>query len=261
MEIFLKSSSEISTMRKANIVVAKVLNKVCKEARPGMSTMDLEIIAEKMTKELNARPAFKGYAVSNDHHFPTCLCTSINEEVVHGIPSKNRILKDGDILSIDFGAEVDGFYGDAAVTIPIGRVSDIAKKLIQVTRESLYLAITNALRPGKRISDIGEIIQSYVESNGFSVVRAFTGHGIGRALHENPQVPNYKVNGHSDRIQNGMVLAIEPMVNIGSWEVEACNDGWTQVTKDRTLSAHFEHSVALLDDVSIILSQVGEANV
>lgn len=260
MEIFLKSSSEIATMRKVNIVVAKVLNRVCKEAHPGISTMDLEIIAERMTKELNAKPAFKGYTVSGGCPFPACLCTSINEEIVHGIPSKKRILKEGDILSIDFGAIVDGFYGDSAVTIPIGKVPDTTKKLLQVTKDALYLAI-NAVRPGNRIFDLGEIIQKYVETNGFSVIRDFTGHGIGRALHENPLIPHYKTSGHSIRIQNGMVLAIEPMVSMGSWEVETGNDGWTQITRDRTLSAHFEHSVALLDGIPTILSQEGESNV
>jgi methionyl aminopeptidase len=259
MAIYLKSEAEIEIMRRADHIVAEVLQAVRERARPGVSTLDLDEMAEGMTHEAGAKPAFKGYQGAGPYPFPGTLCTSINEEVVHGIPSGDRKLRDGDVLSVDFGVILDGFYGDAAITIPIGEVSDTATRLLRVTREALDLAIERAVAVGKRISDIGAVIQDHVEEAGFSVVRDFVGHGIGRSLHEEPQIPHYRTNsGHNERIREGMVLAIEPMVNEGTWQVESRSDGWTQVTRDRKLSAHFEHSVAVSKDGPIVLSSLDQ---
>jgi len=257
MAVVLKSESEIERMRKADRIVAKVLREVARSARPGVSTLELDQMAEELTRRYGAVPAFKGYQGAGPYPFPGSLCTSINEEVVHGIPSAKRRLREGDILSVDFGVVVDGYYGDAAVTVPIGNVSPLAQRLMQVTREALELAIEK-MRPGNRISDIGAVIQDHVEEAGFSVVRDFVGHGIGRALHEEPQVPHYRAAGHNERLRPGMVLAIEPMVNQGGYEVRTAADGWTQVTRDGSLSAHFEHSVAIGADGPMVLSRLEE---
>jgi methionyl aminopeptidase len=258
MAIYLKSQAEIDTMREADLIVARVLKAVREHARPGVTTLELDEMAEEMTRSMGAKPAFKGYQGAGPYPFPGSLCTSINEEVVHGIPSSRRKLREGDILSVDFGTVLDGLYGDAAITVPIGEISETAERLLRVTREALDLAIEKVVLEGKRISDIGSIIQDHVESEGFSVVRDFVGHGIGRSLHEEPQIPHYRSSGHNERIRPGMVLAIEPMVNVGTWEVEAAPDGWTQVTKDRQLSAHFEHSVAVGSDGPLVLSRLEE---
>lgn len=256
MAIYLKSKAEIETMREADRIVASVLAAVREHARPGVSTLDLDQMAEEMTRKMGARPAFKGYQGAGPYPFPGSLCTSINEEVVHGIPSEKRKLKQGDILSVDFGTVLDGLYGDAAITIPIGEVSETAQRLMQVTSEALQLAIEKAVKVGGRIGDIGAVIQDHVESSGFSVVRDFVGHGVGRDLHEEPQIPHYRSSGHNERIRQGMVLAIEPMVNAGTWEVETATDGWTQLTRDRKLSAHFEHSVAVDEGGPVVLSRL-----
>lgn len=257
MSIYIKSEAEIAVMRKADILVAKVLKKVREHARPGVSTLELDRLAEDMTRAAGAKPAFLGYQGAGPYPFPASLCTSINEEVVHGIPSAERKLVAGDILSVDFGVLLEGFYGDAAITIPIGEVSPTAAKLVRVTQEALEKAIGQAVA-GNRISDIGAAIQDHVEAAGFSVVRDFVGHGIGRALHEEPQIPHYRSSGHNERLRPGMTIAIEPMVNEGTWRVEAGKDGWTQLTQDRKLSAHFEHSVAVSKNGPVVLSRLDE---
>lgn len=247
--IILKSPQEIEKMRRSNRIVAEILEEVKKAARPGVTTKALDQLAEDLLANYQVLSAFKGY-----NGYPAVLCTSLNEEIIHGIPS-NRVLRDGDILSLDFGVIADGFYGDAAVTLAIGEVSEETSKLLRVGEEALYLAIEQA-RPEKRLFDISAAIQRHVESNGFSVVRDFVGHGIGKLLHERPQVPNYGVAGRGVRLQAGMTLAIEPMINMGNYEVEILRDGWTAVTKDRSLSAHFEHSVAITANGPSILSQI-----
>ena len=255
MAVYLKSEAEIEIMRRADLLVAKVLEEVRRAAAVGVSTLELDELAEEIIVKSGGVPAFKGYQGGGPYPFPGTLCTSINEEVVHGVPSKERLLEEGDLLSVDCGAKVEGFFGDAAVTIPIGKVSDMAQKLVDVTRESLELAILQA-QPGKRISDIGAAIQDYVEAKGFSVVRAFVGHGIGRALHEEPQIPHYRSAGNNGRLREGMVIAVEPMINEGTWQVESSSDGWTQLTKDRKLSAHFEHSIAITNKGPFVLSRL-----
>ncbi len=247
--IILKSPQEIEKMRRSNRIVAEILEEVKKAARPGVTTKALDQLAEDLLANYQVLSAFKGY-----NGYPAVLCTSLNEEIIHGIPS-NRVLRDGDILSLDFGVIADGFYGDAAVTLAIGEVPEETSKLLRVGEEALYLAIEQA-RPEKRLFDISAAIQRHVESNGFSVVRDFVGHGIGKLLHERPQVPNYGVAGRGVRLQAGMTLAIEPMINMGNYEVEILRDGWTAVTKDRSLSAHFEHSVAITANGPSILSQI-----
>jgi methionyl aminopeptidase len=257
MSIYIKSEAEIAVMRKADILVAKVLKQVREHAKPGVSTLELDRLAEDLTRAAGAKPAFLGYQGAGPYPFPASLCTSINEEVVHGIPSSERVLEDGDIISVDFGVLLEGFYGDAAITIPVGQVSPTADKLVQVTQEALEKAIGQAVA-GNRISDIGAVIQDHVEAAGFSVVRDFVGHGIGRALHEEPQIPHYRSTGHNERLRPGMTIAIEPMVNEGTWKVEAGKDGWTQLTQDRKLSAHFEHSVAVSKNGPVVLSRLEE---
>ncbi len=247
-KIILKSPQEIEKMRESNRIVAEILEEVKKAAQPGVTTQDLNELAEALLHQKKARPAFKGY-----RGYPAALCTSVNEEVVHGIPS-DRVLREGDILSLDFGVIYEDYYGDAAITLPIGRVSPEALKLLLVARESLDLAIRE-VRPGNRLQDISAAIQEHVERNGFSVVRDFVGHGIGRFLHEKPQVPNYGIRGRGIRLRAGMTLAIEPMINAGGYEVVVLADGWTAVTKDRSLSAHFEHSVAVTENGPHVLSQ------
>lgn len=247
--IILKSPQEIEKMRRSNQIVAEILAEIKTSARPGVTTRELDELAEALLAKLKAHSAFKGY-----NGYPAALCTSVNEEVVHGIPS-NRVLKEGDILSLDFGAIYDGFYGDAAITLPIGSISTEAEQLLRVTEEALYLAIDQA-RPENRLMDISAAIQKHVESHGFSVVRDFVGHGIGKHLHEKPQVPNFGIPGRGVRLKPGMTLAIEPMINAGGCEVMIREDGWTAVTKDRSLSAHFEHSVAVTENGPDILSKL-----
>jgi methionyl aminopeptidase len=247
--IILKSPQEIEKMRRSNQIVAEILAEMKTSARPGVTTRELDELAEALLAKLKAHSAFKGY-----NGYPAALCTSVNEEVVHGIPS-NRVLKEGDILSLDFGAIYDGFYGDAAITLPIGSISTEAEQLLRVTEEALYLAIDQA-RPENRLMDISAAIQRHVESHGFSVVRDFVGHGIGKHLHEKPQVPNFGIPGRGVRLKPGMTLAIEPMINAGGCEVMIQEDGWTAVTKDRSLSAHFEHSVAVTENGPAILSKL-----
>lgn len=247
--IVLKSPDEIETMRRAGSVVAEVLEVLKGNVRPGATTLDLEKIAEEETRKRKASPAFKGY-----RGYPFCLCTSVNNEVVHGMPSR-KVLKEGDIVSIDYGAFVEGFYGDAAVTVPVGKVSDEAARLVRVTEESLGKAI-EAAREGNRLLDISSAVQSHVEPQGFSVVREFVGHGIGRELHEPPQVPNFGIPGRGVRLKAGMVLAIEPMINSGGWAVKVLEDGWTAVTADGKLSAHFEHTVAITPQGPRVLTMI-----
>jgi methionyl aminopeptidase len=220
-------------------VVGEVLTLLAAAVAPGVSTADLDALAEKRILEAGATPAFKGY-----HGYPATICASINDEVIHGIPSGRRVLDAGDIISIDVGASLDGYFGDSAITLPVGQISEEAATLLRVTEESLYKAIER-VRPGARISDIGHAVQQHVEAYGLSVVREFVGHGIGQAMHEEPQVPNYGEPGRGPRLAEGMVLAIEPMVNAGKASVKVLSDGWTAVTRDRSLSAHFEHTVAV----------------
>ncbi len=251
--IALKSAREIDIMRRANVIVAEVLQELTQRVAPGVTTLELDAIAEEMTLKKKAVPAFKGYNVAG-RVYPRCLCASINEEIVHGIPT-DRELRDGDIVGLDYGVIYQGFYGDSAVTVGVGQVSSEALRLMQVTEQALYRGIEQ-LHDGKRLGDLGHAVQQTAESAGYSVVRAFVGHGVGRKLHEEPPVPNYGEPDRGIRLREGMVLAIEPMVNIGGYEVEIKEDGWTAVTKDRSLAAHFEHSVAITKDGPYILSQI-----
>lgn len=236
--IILKTPAEIDVMAAASRVVAEALDIVKEAVRPGISTNELDAIAEKEIRARGAVPAFKGY-----RNYPKTLCASVNEQVVHGIPS-GRKLKDGDIIGLDLGAIVGGFYGDSAVTVAVGRIPPETEKLVRVTKEALYLGIQQAV-VGNRLTDISHAVQSHVEAAGFSVVTEFVGHGIGRQLHEEPQVPNYGKSGQGPRLQSGMVLAIEPMVNMGRSAVRVLDDRWTAVTVDGSLSAHFEHTIAI----------------
>ena len=250
IKIYLKSRDEVEKLRAVNVIVASVLDAVEGACKPGATTWDLNEIADAKLKQMGATSAFLGY-----HGYPAVLCTSVNEVVVHGIPRKDLVLKDGDIIGIDFGCFKDGFCGDSARTLAIGHASDDAKKLMSATKESLDLAIEQC-KPGNRLQDIGWAVQSHVEPLGYSVVRSFVGHGIGRAMHEDPPVPNYGSPGKGLRLKPGLVLAIEPMVNAGTHEVEVLADGWTAVTKDRKLSAHFEHSVAITEEGPVVLSRL-----
>lgn len=247
--IILKSPQEIEKMRSSNRIVAEILQSVVAAVRPGARTRDLNALAEELLRKYKARSAFKGY-----NGYPAVLCTSVNEEVVHGIPS-DRVLKEGDIVSLDFGAVWEDYYGDAAITVPVGSISAEARRLLRVTEEALGKAIEQA-RPGNHVGDISAAIQGYVESRGFSAVRDFVGHGIGRFMHERPQIPNFGPPGRGVRLKPGMTLAIEPMINAGGYGVEVLEDGWTAVTRDRSLSAHFEHSVAVTENGPYILSQL-----
>ena len=242
-----KSKEEISAIKESNQIVAKVLSDLGKMIKPGVQTRELDEHAERTAKEMGAVPAFKGY-----RGFPASLCTSINEEIVHGIPSA-RTLREGDIISLDFGVVYEGYYGDAAVTHPVGKVSSAADKLIAAARDSFFEGIKQ-LKVGKRLSDVSCAIQKHVESQGFSVIRAFVGHGIGMSLHEEPQIPNFGLPGHGPKIKPGMVLAIEPMIAVGDWNVEILDDKWTAITRDKSLSAHYEHSVAVTENGVEILS-------
>ncbi|MBU0965615.1 MAG: type I methionyl aminopeptidase [Proteobacteria bacterium] len=246
--IILKSASELEIMEEANQIVAQTLCMLKEHVAPGVTTLQLDQLAEKYARKNNATPAFKGY-----RGFPGSLCVSINDQVVHGIPSRKVILQEGDILSIDFGVKYKGYYGDAAITVPVGSIDHQAEDLLKITRESLYKAIEQ-VKVGNRISDISQAVQDYVEERGYSVVRQFVGHGIGQHLHEPPEIPNYRRAGRSPKLLAGMVIAIEPMVNSGSHEVKILGDGWTVVTNDKSLSAHFEHSVAVTENGPLILS-------
>jgi methionyl aminopeptidase len=250
MAIVCKSASEIEKMRRSGRVVREVLDQLRDMVAPGISTMDLERAAEQKMKDLGAKPAFKGY-----FDYPCVLCTSINEEIVHGIPSEKRVLKAGDIVSIDCGVVMDGYYGDSAITVAVdGSVTPELQKLLEVTEASLYKGIDQA-RVGNSVGDVGAAVQEYVEASGFSVVREFVGHGIGTKLHEEPQVPNFGTRGHGARLREGMVLAIEPMVNFGKPGTKVLADKWTAVTADGSFSAHFEHCVAVMREGPMILTQ------
>ena len=245
--IILKSKSEVEKMAIACRIVAEVLDVLVRAARPGLTTLELDALAERGIRTRGGVPAFKGY-----RGFPNTLCVSINEQVVHGIPSKRR-LRTGDIIGLDLGAKWEGYYGDAAVTIAVGQIPSETGCLLTTAREALYMGIKE-VNPGKHLSDISHTIQRYAEARGYSVVRAFVGHGIGTALHEEPQVPNFGPPGRGPRLKAGMVLAIEPMVNIGGADVEILDDGWTVVTADGQLSAHFEHTVAITEEGPQILT-------
>ena len=240
-------------MRRASVIVAEVLQALKEVVKPGMTTLELDELAERMTYEKGAKPAFKGYAVAG-RVFEHSLCTSVNEEIVHGIPS-DRVLEEGDILGMDFGVVYDGFYGDSAVTVGLGRVSAEAERLMRVTETALNEGI-EMLREGNRLGDLGNAIQEIAERSGYSVVREFVGHGIGRKLHEEPPVPNYGDAGKGARLRAGMVLAVEPMVNAGKKEISILDDGWTAITRDRSLAAHFEHSIAVTENGPYVLSRL-----
>jgi methionyl aminopeptidase len=237
--IVCRTAAELDKMRAAGRLVGQVLTALSGKVAPGVTTADLDQIAEALILDAGAVPAFKGY-----HGYPATICASVNDEVIHGIPSGRRALKEGDVISIDVGAALAGYYGDSAITLPVGQISEDAALLLRVTEESLYKAI-EVVKPGGRVSDIGHAVQAHVEAHGFSVVREFVGHGVGQAMHEDPQVPNYGEPGRGPRLAEGMVLAIEPMVNAGKPAVKVLSDGWTAVTRDRSLSAHFEHTVAV----------------
>ncbi len=244
--IIRKTVAELEKMRRSGLLVWEILQKLASQVQEGVSTQDLEIEAEKMMADAGAQPAFKGYFVqSAGSKYPYVLCTSVNEEIVHGMPSPKRVLKPGDIVSIDTGVSLNGYYGDSAVTVPVGRVRESVKKLLDVTRDSLEMAI-DKVRPGNRLFDICGTVEKHVVDNGFSVVREMVGHGIGTKLHEEPQIPNYvDRRNENPRLKEGMVLAIEPMVNMGRPEMKMQSNRWTAVTQDGTPSAHFEHSVAV----------------
>lgn len=249
--IICKAKAELATMRDANLIVARVIRELGQMVRPGVPTAELDRRAEELITRAGGRPAFKGY-----HGYPANICTSVNEQIVHGIPN-GRVLQPGDIVGVDVGVLFRGYYGDAAWTFPVGEVGAETQKLLQVTREALFFGIAKAVK-GNRVSDISAAVQHHVERNGFSVVREFVGHGIGTALHEEPQVPNYGKAGRGPKLLAGMVLAIEPMVNSRGPGVRVLDDKWTAVTADGGLSAHFEHSVAITDDGPWILSQLDE---
>jgi methionyl aminopeptidase len=245
-----RSAAEIERMRGANRLVAQVLVELESAVAPGVTTGELDRMAERLVRAAGAEPAFKGY-----RGFPATLCISINEEVIHGIPSPTRALKDGDVVSIDLGAKLNGFFGDSAVTVPVGR---IPARTTEVTRESLGLAIAQ-VRVGGRLSDLGHAVQQCAESHGFSIVREFVGHGIGERLHEEPQIPNYGPPGRGPKLAEGMVLAIEPMIALGRPETRVLSDGWTAVTRDGSVAAHFEHTVAVTADGPLILTDRNES--
>lgn len=247
--IFLKSERELNYLRDAGKVVAKTIEELKKAVKPDVTTKELDRIAEEFIKRNGATPAFKGY-----HGFPGNICTSVNEQVVHGIPGVRKLVN-GDNLSIDIGTVINGYYGDAAITVPVGEVDAEVQKLLDVTEESLYKGIAQAV-VGNRLSDISHAVQSYAEDFGYGVVRDFVGHGIGRSMHEDPQVPNYGAPGRGPRLKSGMTLAIEPMINMGTYEVRTLDDGWTVVTADKKRSAHFEHTIAVTPDGPEILTKL-----
>ncbi|HNY50438.1 MAG TPA: type I methionyl aminopeptidase [Smithella sp.] len=247
--VILKLPDEIEKARASNRIVAEVLSRLREKVKPGVKTKDLDKFAEEIAEKRGAKPAFKGY-----HGYPHSLCISINEVVVHGMPSE-RTLVEGDIVGLDFGVYYQGFYGDATITLPVGKVTEKAKRLMQVTEQSLYAGIEQAVS-GNRLGDISAAVQKLVEGAGYSVVRDFVGHGIGKNLHEEPQIPNFGQKGRGIELKRGMILAIEPMVNEGHYKVQVQPDGWTVVTKDGSLSAHFEHSIAITDNGPDILSKL-----
>lgn len=249
--VTLKSPREIDTMARSGAIAAETLALVRSLVRPGVSTEELDHAAEAHIRQRGGKPSFKGL-----YGFPKSLCVSVNEEIVHGIPS-SRALLEGDILSLDYGALCDGYYGDAAITVPVGEIDPVAARLIVTARESFSAGIA-ALKEGGRVSDISAAVQKRVEADGFSVIRAFVGHGIGRSLHEEPQIPNFGLPGHGPKIRRGLVLAIEPMIAAGDWEVEILADGWTAVTRDRSLAAHFEETVAVTENGAEIMSAEDE---
>ncbi len=249
MAVVLKSSKEIEKMHQAGQIVREVLELVRSHVKPGATTYDLEKAAEARLKTLGVKAAFKGY-----HGFPCVLCTSVNSEVVHGIPSPKRVLREGDIVSVDFGVVVDGYYGDAAITVPVGAIDAKAARLLKATEASLRAGIA-VVRPGATLGDVGAAVQGVVEGEGFSVVRDFVGHGIGVHMHEDPQVPNFGEAGQGMKLKAGMVIAIEPMVNAGKPDVKVLDDGWTAVSTDGSMSAHFEHTVAVTADGARILTE------
>ncbi|HTM09751.1 MAG TPA: type I methionyl aminopeptidase [Verrucomicrobiae bacterium] len=251
--ITIKSAREIDVMRRANVIVAEVLQELKKKVAPGVTTLELDEVAEELTLKRKAVPAFKGYQMAG-RVYPRSLCASINEEIVHGIPS-DRVLKEGDIVGLDYGVIFQGYYGDSAVTLGVGKVSEEAERLMRVTEEALYRGIEQ-LTDGERMGKLSSVIQQTAEGAGFSVVRSFVGHGIGKRLHEEPPVPNYGQPESGLRLRQGMVLAVEPMVNMGGYEVKMKDDGWTAVTSDGSLSAHFEHSVAITENGPYILSKL-----
>jgi methionyl aminopeptidase len=249
--IVCRSQGEIAKLRRVNQLVARILAELRQRVAPGITTRDLDQLAERLVRGAGAEPAFKGY-----HGYPATVCASVNEQVVHGIPSA-RALVEGDVVSIDMGAKLDGFFGDCAITVPVGTMSAAAARLLRVTEEALFQGI-DAVKPGARVSDIGAAVQHHVEGHGFSVVREFVGHGIGTLLHEEPQVANYGPAGSGPRLSEGMVLAIEPMVNAGGASVKVQSDGWTAVTTDGSLSAHFEHTVVVTREGTEILTLLAE---
>jgi methionyl aminopeptidase len=247
--IVLKSPREIELMRRGGHILADVMEHLKAVVRPGITTLDVDEEVEEFITSRGAAPAFKGY-----RGFPATVCVSINEEVVHGIPSAQRRLKDGDIVGLDLGCIVEGYYADCAFTMGLGEIPPAVQRLLDVTRESLELAIAEC-QPGRRLSDVSHAVQRHVEAHGLAVVRAFVGHGIGRALHEEPQVPNFGEPGRGPQLKPGMVLAIEPMVTMGSWEIRILDDGWTAVTKDGSLAAHFEHTIAIRENGPDVLTR------
>ncbi len=248
--IILKSPREIDIMRKANAIVAETHAYLAEKISSGISTKEIDKLGEEYIRGKGAIPSFKGY-----HGFPASICVSINEEVVHGIPDENRIVSDGDLVSLDIGTLYEGFNGDAARTVLVGEVDKEVEKLVDVTKESFYKGIEFA-RPGNRLTDISHAIQKYVEANNFSIVRDYVGHGIGREMHEDPQIPNFGSPNRGPLLKKGMTIAIEPMVNMGGYQVKTLEDGWTVVTRDKSLSAHYENTLAILDDGPVILSKI-----
>ena len=253
--IIRKTAAELEKMRRSGLLVSRILGELARMVGEGVSTYDLERVAEKMIQAAGARPAFKGYYVpAVGARYPYVLCTSVNDEVVHGMPSPKRLLKKGDVVSIDTGVELDGYYGDSAVTVPVGEVGERNRQLLAVTQEALQLAIQK-VRPGNRLFDVCGAVERHVVTNGFSVVREYVGHGIGTSLHEEPQIPNYvDRKNENPRLKEGMVLAIEPMVNAGRGETRVLADGWTAATKDGSYSAHFEHCVAVTSNGPWVLT-------
>lgn len=250
--ISIKNEKEIQIMRQAGLILSNVIKKVGQHVGEGVSTLELDQLAEELIYQAGAKPAFKGYG---EDPYPATLCTSINEEVVHGIPKKNRILKNGDIIGLDCGVKYKGYYSDMAITLPVGEIPIKTQKLLNTTKKSLDLAIKN-IKQGIHLGNISNLIQSFVEKNGFSVVRQLCGHGIGKELHQDPNVLNYGQKGTGPILKQGMVLAFEPMVNIGTWQVKTLKDGWTIATQDGSLSAHFEHTILVTKTGSEVLTKL-----
>ena len=248
--IHIKSTKEIEVMKSASRIVAEILLELRENVRAGITTADVDRMAEELTLKKKAKPAFKGY-----RGFPASICISVNEEVVHGIPSPKRVLKTGDVVGLDFGVIYDGYFGDSAMTVPIGRITPEVEHLVKITEQCLYKGIEQAV-PGNFISDISAAVQRLADANNYGIVREFCGHGIGRALHEDPPVLNYVQNGKGPRIKPGFVLAIEPMINLGTEKVKVLSDGWTVITADGKASAHFEHTIAVTRDGPVILTRV-----